>query len=547
MKEHDEGPLARFDWLGLTGTNPFWARHDYVDIGSFLTPDLLHQVHKGVMKDHLIKWVTTILGKPIMDERYMTMPESHGMRHIKNGISSVSQWTGRELKEMTKILLPALADTDQRVVRAARALLDFMYLAHLGSMTDNDLDAMEDALRTFHNHKEVFQELSPVSTDKGFHGILKIHMVSHYMHLIRELGTPDGYNTETSERLHIDFAKLGYRASNKVNATKQMALYIQRLEAIDMHATYLSELAETPGHPHEGLSGAERPVAGVGMRLEPKPGGTLDDEDEEEWDAWYNDDDEVDPEELKDAGVRIHPVVNLGGKVQDEHRSQPWVVMAQPPEDDAAGNPLMFHPNPEHILAKTPTTTASTSYIVREHGAARFLHALNSFLTKEVPELSNIRFNSDSVFNIWSRARLFHSSPPYQPSEGPHTDVISYPQQTTIHRYRLARVRVIFELLSNVRSRFPEPLAFIELFGSASTTLVPNLGLFTTTRSLVGGQQVTLVEPNTDLTPAANTLQIFRTFYINIFASHFMYNLIRHWGEDGMARRVEDEDEAMDG
>ncbi|CAE6522051.1 unnamed protein product [Rhizoctonia solani] len=229
LEEGRAGASARFDWLGLTRTdpNPFWADHPYVDIGSFLSPDLLHQVHKGVMKDHLIKWVTMILGKQAVDECYMSMPETHGMRHFKHGITSVSQWTGRELKEMTKVLLPVMVDSNPRVVRAAQALLDFMHLAHLGLMLDNDLDAMEDALRTFHNHKDVFQEVGAVSTNKGFHGIPKIHMILHYVHLIRELGTPNGYNTETSERLHIDFAKPGYRASNKVNATKQMALYIQ--------------------------------------------------------------------------------------------------------------------------------------------------------------------------------------------------------------------------------------------------------------------------------------------------------------------------------
>ncbi|KAH7335918.1 hypothetical protein B0J17DRAFT_695764 [Rhizoctonia solani] len=192
-----------------------------MDIGSLLTPDLLHQVHKGVMEDHLIKWVTTILGKPIIDKQYMTMPEKR--------ISLVSQLTGHKLKEMTKILLLAISDTNPQVVWATWVLLDFMYRSHLGSMVGDDVDAMEDLLQTFHNHKEVFEELGPVATNKGFHGTPKIHMISHYMHLICELGTPDKYNTETSERLHIDFAKLGYQVSNKVNMTKQMVLYIHVL------------------------------------------------------------------------------------------------------------------------------------------------------------------------------------------------------------------------------------------------------------------------------------------------------------------------------
>jgi hypothetical protein len=37
----------------------------------------------------------------------------------------------------------------------------------------------------------------------------------HYVTCIRALGLADGYNTESPERLHIDFAKEAYRASNK--------------------------------------------------------------------------------------------------------------------------------------------------------------------------------------------------------------------------------------------------------------------------------------------------------------------------------------------
>ncbi|KAG8735883.1 hypothetical protein FRC10_010040, partial [Ceratobasidium sp. 414] len=102
-------------------------------------------------------------------------------------------------------------------------------------------------------------------------------MISHYVHLIRELGTPDGYNTEMSEWLHIDFAKMGYCASNKVNTTKQMALYIQRLEVIEMHAAHLEETENS-----EDDNG-------------------LDADDDEEWDEWYEEEAEQDPEELCDA------------------------------------------------------------------------------------------------------------------------------------------------------------------------------------------------------------------------------------------------------
>ncbi|KAG8728703.1 hypothetical protein FRC10_004637 [Ceratobasidium sp. 414] len=237
MEEHQATGSAKFNRLGLWDVPPFWEGHPYVDVGCLMTPDLLHQLHKGVLKDHLTKWVAHIIGKQTMDERHTSMPEYHGMRHFKHGILAVSQWTGRELKEMAKILLPVASDANPCVVRAARALLDFVYLAHSSSLTDR-----------------IFRLEGAVTTQRAFHGIPKIHMISHYVHLIRELGTPDGYNTETSERLHINFTKMGYQVSNKVNAVKQMALYIQRLEAIEMHTAHLEE---TLGAPDGGEGGPE--------------------------------------------------------------------------------------------------------------------------------------------------------------------------------------------------------------------------------------------------------------------------------------------------
>lgn len=39
--------------------------------------------------------------------------------------------------------------------------------------------------------------------------------------------------------MHIDYAKEGYQASNKRDYTEQMALWLQRQEAIDSHSAYL--------------------------------------------------------------------------------------------------------------------------------------------------------------------------------------------------------------------------------------------------------------------------------------------------------------------
>ena len=63
--------------------------------------------------------------------------------------------------------------------------------------------------------------------------------MQHYVEAIHSHSTADGYNTEASERLHIDYAKEGYRASNKKDYIKQMTVWLGRQEAVSRFQAYL--------------------------------------------------------------------------------------------------------------------------------------------------------------------------------------------------------------------------------------------------------------------------------------------------------------------
>lgn len=122
----------------------------------------------------------------------------------------------------------------------ARAILDFSYYAQLQVHTAESLNGLESALAIFHTNKDILQELNVCE----HFNIPKLHQLSHYVQSILLFGATDGFNSELPERLHIDFAKEVYRASNKRDYEEQMALWLQRQEAVFLCGSYLNWLLE---------------------------------------------------------------------------------------------------------------------------------------------------------------------------------------------------------------------------------------------------------------------------------------------------------------
>lgn len=219
---------------------PFWVSHQFTDIFLSITPDILHQMLQGVMK-HIIKWLSspTVFGPLGLDARCRCLPPNHSIALFPKGITTLSRISGKEHKNICRILLGLVVNLSlpggqvtSRVIKATRALLDFLYLAQFPSHTTDTLHRLQESLALFHDNKAVFVDLG---TREGFN-IPKLHSLLHYFSSIMLFGTTDNYNTEQTERLHIDFAKDAYRATNHKGEYAQMTAWLERREKVQQRA-----------------------------------------------------------------------------------------------------------------------------------------------------------------------------------------------------------------------------------------------------------------------------------------------------------------------
>ncbi|KAJ7822991.1 hypothetical protein B0H14DRAFT_3730925 [Mycena olivaceomarginata] len=170
-----------------------------------------------------------------LDSRIRALPPAFGIRHFAKGISPLSQISGSERKAMARILLGCLIGRlPAQGIKACRAILDFIYLAQYSTHDDGTLAAMKVALDCWHKNR-IYFITAGVRHDFN---IPKFHSLLHYIDSIRLFGTTDNYNTEMFERLHIDFAKEGWRASNRRDEFPQMIAWLTRQEKIASFTTY---------------------------------------------------------------------------------------------------------------------------------------------------------------------------------------------------------------------------------------------------------------------------------------------------------------------
>ncbi|KAJ7751481.1 hypothetical protein DFH07DRAFT_868885 [Mycena maculata] len=241
----DEGPTIYARACADAGIKliyrPFWEGLSYMNIFRSISPDVLHQLYQGIVK-HLISRVKSACGEAEIDVRCWRLPPNHNIRLFMNGITDLNCVAGKEHDQISRFLLRIIIDvqlpdglSSVRLLAAVCGILDFLHLTQYPMHTSETLSHISDALRRFHNSKNIFVEL-------GIHpnfNLPKLHSCAHYIMYIKLFGTTDNYNTKYTERLHIDLTKDAYRSTNFKDKFPQMTLWLERKEKIFRHEKYI--------------------------------------------------------------------------------------------------------------------------------------------------------------------------------------------------------------------------------------------------------------------------------------------------------------------
>lgn len=221
--------------------DPFWKDLPFVNVYNSITPDILHQLYQGFIK-HVINWIRTACGDAELDARCRRLPPNHHIRLFMKGITTLSRVTGTEHDQICRFLISLILDirlpdgaSAARLVRAVRGLLDFLNLARYPIHTSETLDNLDAALELFHANKSIFIDLGI----RTHFDIPKLHYAGHYRHFFEMFGSGDNFNTENTERLHIDMAKKAYAATNRKDEYSQMTAWLDRREKIMLHAKFI--------------------------------------------------------------------------------------------------------------------------------------------------------------------------------------------------------------------------------------------------------------------------------------------------------------------
>jgi hypothetical protein len=181
----------------------------------------------------------------------------------------------------------------RKALTCVRSIVDFHLMAQYKSHTAETLNYMDQYLRDFHDHKQVFLEfraykatvakakeelralrdeqqvrmaesqhtasskrraatenrqelldaMEEIYQAESHFNFIKMHLLNHFRENVEKYGSLPMYSTEVGEASHRKQIKDGWQHSNHVNASMQILTYFARRHAIHLRKLNLLQLA----------------------------------------------------------------------------------------------------------------------------------------------------------------------------------------------------------------------------------------------------------------------------------------------------------------
>ncbi|KAG8865445.1 hypothetical protein FRC20_009827 [Serendipita sp. 405] len=233
IKSYQKAARAR----GLNGVHkPYWRNLPGYQPELCACPDILHGVIR-FWRDHVLKWSLYLTGENEYDARLKAIQPVVGYKHFRGGIKHLSQWTGREDRELQRVhvaLVSGCQKITPKTMRNLRAFHDFLYLVQYRYHSTKTLTYLRDALQEFHNTKDEYIRLGARKTVRGqsHFNIPKLSGLSSFGIHIPELGTSPQFSTEIIESNHRTLVKYLYTFTNRKGFLPQMCQRLDRSERL---------------------------------------------------------------------------------------------------------------------------------------------------------------------------------------------------------------------------------------------------------------------------------------------------------------------------
>ena len=238
-----------------------------------IKPHTLHTLYLGILT-RLMKWVRDFLNHvgrlTIFDYLWSRLPPFPGFTRPTKAYRSVSQWTGKEMRNLLRVILgvftaslsrtsdvaplsPRNKPLAHKAILCVRYITDFIILAQYKIHTTDSIKSMNDYLQDFHKYKEVFLQFRANKAAKTAARGASQRLRSDVNSATSDAATPSkrrkltqDLRIEKEEMIHELLTENAHFNFPKMHLISYFAAHISKYGSLPQYSTEICEASHKP-------------------------------------------------------------------------------------------------------------------------------------------------------------------------------------------------------------------------------------------------------------------------------------------------------------